>query len=368
MAPRKIIFVFVLMALCVPLLASAAPHWWPIVPCGLNRPTEQDVANGDALLDDSYYESCNQCTLIKMGKNLIDFTFQGVVPMVGTMFFVVAGFLILVGGATGKPAQVKQGQGIFKNTIFGVAIIASSWLVASFILKSLATDDVSNKWYEISCTVGSLSDLTGVPELPGPPPPGPVPPSSGGTQCQFSGVNLCDARSMTCTASACGQYAATVNRYASGAATANLLKAIMMKESSCRANADSGHAQGLMQMKSSTANQFRSYCGLSGVTITGSWLKTHPTESVCLAAAYVRSLAAGSCGSDVRNIAAGYNGGPGACRASVSCAQDTSCSNNSVRKWECLYDNTQHTRCNTGYNETRDYATKVMYCNNNPGF
>jgi len=182
--------------------------------------------------------------------------------------------------------------------------------------------------------------------------------------------NLCQPRQMTCGASACSQYVSAINQYAgrTGVANgANFLKAIMVKESACDAQADSGHAQGLMQLKPSTANIYKNRCGISE-NITSQWLKNNPVLSICIAAEYMKALTQTSCGSTPRGVAAGYNGGSGACLQSRDCAGETSCAGGPVQRWECLYDNPQQNVCNAGYFETRDYATKVLYCYNSPGF
>ncbi|MEX2090613.1 MAG: putative Ig domain-containing protein, partial [Candidatus Paceibacterota bacterium] len=184
--------------------------------------------------------------------------------------------------------------------------------------------------------------------------------------------NLCQPRSMTCGASACSQYASAINQYAvrTGVSNgANFLKAIMIKESACNINADSGHAQGLMQLKPSTANIYKSRCGVTE-NITSTWLKTpaNANASICIAAEFMRALTQTPCGSTPRGVSAGYNGGSGACQQSKDCSNQTSCAGGPTQRWECLYDNPQQNICNTGYAETRDYATKVLYCYNNPGF
>lgn len=204
----------------------------------------------------------------------------------------------------------------------------------------------------------------------------------GEVACRFTGVNLCQAsnrtpynsQTMVCSASPCNQYVSAINQYAgrTGVANgANFLKAIMIKESACNAQADSGHAQGLMQLKPSTANIYKSRCGVTA-DITSQWLKSNPELSICIAAEYMKALTQTSCGSTPRGVAAGYNGGSGACAKSRDCSGETSCAGGPVQRWECLYDNTQHTVCNdsrpNNYDETRDYAIKVLYCYNNPGF
>ena len=188
-------------------------------------------------------------------------------------------------------------------------------------------------------------------------------------------TNLCQPRSMTCGASACNQYVSAINQYAGRTGVsngANFLKAIMIKESACNVGAQSGSSPpscGLMQLKASTANQYKSKCGIS-VDTTCDWLKKseNANASICIAAEFMKALTQTSCGSTPRGVSAGYNGGSGACNNSVDCAGETSCAGGPVKRWECWYDNPQHTRCNDGYNETRDYATKVLYCYNNPGF
>lgn len=194
-------------------------------------------------------------------------------------------------------------------------------------------------------------------------------PNNTGVTCRFSGKNLCQPVATQCSAASCSQYVASINKYAGGAATISLLKSIMFRESSCNPRASSGSSFGLMQLQPSTANMFAKRCGVNE-RITTSWL-TNPANadaSVCISANYIRSIASGTCGSSVRNIAAGYNGGTGVCKPSTDCAGEIGCSGQPVQRWECLYDNTQHTICNTGYDQSRDYAGWVSYCNDNPGF
>lgn len=201
---------------------------------------------------------------------------------------------------------------------------------------------------------------------------------SQGAVCIQSGWNLCQPRQMTCSVSACSQYVQAINQNAGGAASANLLKAIMIKESTCNIRAASGTSYGLMQLSPGTVTAaYKTRCDVPANTnVDRAWL-TNPvnaTASICIAAEYVRALSQTSCGSNIRNLAAGYNGGSGACNQSVSCTGETSCDGTPVKKWECLYDDKEHQVCNGGtdpmggYNQTRDYATKVLYCYNNPGF
>lgn len=350
---RATIVVVILFGIILPTVAGAV-DWLPLVPCGLNaRP-----ADGDP--NTNYTQPCNRCELLHLLRNLIFAVMLGVVPLGGTLLFVIAGFLWILGGA--NPGYVSQAKSIFTNTFYAILVIALAWIIVNTIIKSIAKDEIfaNQPWYKFACTA-TVPTQTGVPTQT------PAPTGPGGT-CPASGQNLCQGTQTTCGNSNCAQYAASIGRYAGG--SANLLKAIMVNESSCNIAAQSrAGAFGLMQLLPSTANAFKSECEVSE-NITGAWL-TNPAnadKSICIAAAYVRSLAGGACGSSPQNVAAGYNGGSGACEQSVSCRGDTSCSGGPTRKWECVYDNPEKTACNVGYEETRRYAPKVAYCTQNPGF
>ncbi len=211
-------------------------------------------------------------------------------------------------------------------------------------------------------------------------PPGSTPPpvtTAGSVTCPQSGMNLCEETFRQCTNPNCARFVPMVNTYASGVATANFLKALILQESSCVARPSDvvgfdGLSAGPIHLTPATANKFKNSgsCGVTD-TITLGWLaeeKNWP-KSICIAAEYVKSLT-GSCGNDVRNLAAGYNAGAGRCQDSASCGSDTSCDagHTQVRQWECLYDDNAHKVCNSGLIGTRKYATNVLYCTNHPGY
>lgn len=358
----KILFFIIALSFIfnVPIADAQWLPGQPLVPCGVGDGPE-----------------CTPCDLFRLGRNIIDFVLIGLTPPLATLFFIWAGFLYMTGGAA--PGNLSQAKNLFWNTFLAVAVIMGSWLIVNTLMASLSPAGLFNNWWEITCTEGvgtvpvvttsvSPGTTTQPPTTSGPPGTTTQPPTTGGITCPMTGVNLCQPVSGSCSNSSCSQYLPAVNQYASGVATANLLKAIMINESSCNATAVSpAGSYGLMQLQPATANQFKSQCGISSSTnITGQWLTSNPNLSICLAASYIRSLSS-TCGNDPRHLAANYNGN-NACGASISCAGDTSCGGGSVRRWECLYDNPQKTTCNTGYEETRNYAPKVLYCVNNPGF
>jgi len=144
----------------------------------------------------------------------------------------------------------------------------------------------------------------------------------------------------------------------------------------------------LMQMTPPIPQIYASRCGVSSSDVNRAWL-TNPAnaeKSICISVQWINALAVSQCGPSIRNLYAGYNGGQnGACAPSVSCAGEKSCSNEPMKRWECLYDDVAHTQCNggngadacllptkpgqkCGYNQTRLGATKIQYCVVNPGF
>ena len=197
------------------------------------------------------------------------------------------------------------------------------------------------------------------------------PPTTTGVTCPQSGLNLCEGQPRQCTNPKCAQFAPMAANHAGGAVSANLLKALVIQESSCglHVNGDGGKSCGPLQINPGTANHYLSACGLTQ-PVTCGWLSDQANwdKAICLSAEYLRAISMTSCGTDVRNIAAGYNGGTGVCSPSTSCGSDVSCDGTTVRKWECLYDDPAHTMCNQGYNTTRNYATRVLYCTQNPGY
>ena len=165
-----------------------------------------------------------------------------------------------------------------------------------------------------------------------------------------------------------------------GIDTVKMLKTIIANESDGRIDIGSGDGQsaGPFQLTPATANRYKSFCGVTQ-NIDFNWLRNADTvdDQACIAAEFIRSFV-GTCGCDVRQIAAGYNGGPTACAASNACGQQAAanggqCSACNVdrptRKWECLWEDTQHSSCNIdrtggGYSHTRIYAPRVEYCYN----
>ncbi len=179
-----------------------------------------------------------------------------------------------------------------------------------------------------------------------------------------------------------------------GANAVKLLDAIMRIESNGRLYSQSSQgACGLMQLLPATAQAYAAQCGINHAT-TCPWLKGQqpfPGENrdfvaqanICLAAEYIKQLLRTSCyKGQLRDLVAGYNGGIGcdasstrhnalalskACSSGSTAAQkyDTDCSGRPTVRYECLWEDSAHTKCNAGINSfapTRDYAARFNAC------
>jgi len=394
-----------------------------LVPCGR-------LQNDPSTPEEDETRPCTICDIFALASRVINFVLFTILPVVAALFYLIGGLMILL--SRGDPGLIATGKNWFWNTTWGLVIIFGAWMITNTVLKSLVGDsDISNNWFRIECattvqgtpspatryacnsqnqcvvnpngeyindpTCGGRCTLVSSPSpspssspsstpLPTPTPtptptiartPTPTPtPFSTPLACIYNGVNyatfnLCSGqrRPGGCGGSRCAQYVSSINRYANGAATVQLLKTMMVIESDCKIEAKSSSSYGIMQLQPPTANMFKNRCGVTE-NITPAWL-TNPAnadKSICIAAAYINSIAAGTCGSQPRNIYAGYNAGSGNCAPSRDCASDKSCDGGVMKRWECPYDNPQHTVCNTGMYETKQGATYVNYCLNNLGF
>jgi hypothetical protein len=203
-----------------------------------------------------------------------------------------------------------------------------------------------------------------------------------GGSCKFSNVNLCKG----IIGGNCSN-AGVVNRvqnewgakvreqlqqHGSIPGVANseaFIKAIMVNESGGDPTAESPTgAAGLMQFTTGAANTYGPQCS-SSYNSSKEWRKSHPVEQICMSIKYFQSIASGQCGKprvEVRNLAAGYNRGPGYCRLAdgtyTSCSNETGCDGTPVKSWECLWTDAGHSSCNKYVEEGQKYAQYVFGC------
>src|SRR3989338_11146857 len=132
MLKSKLLLISVLVLLLLPSIAFAVPGL-PIVQCGTSTTAD-----------------CTRCDLFKLLKNLIDFTVGVLMPAVAILFFVWAGFLILLGGANTN--LVTQGRQIFSTTFFGILIMLSAWMITNTFIKSIGYNyDNADNWWQFTC-------------------------------------------------------------------------------------------------------------------------------------------------------------------------------------------------------------------------
>ncbi len=128
------------------------------------------------------------------------------------------------------------------------------------------------------------------------------------------------------------------------------LKAMIAQESGGNPNAQSNAgAYGISQLKPETASQMAKGTQYEGENITGEWLKAHPEASIEFQAKYFSQQK--RYGGDATAGYAGYNGGKAALLPSKNCPGSS--------RYQCGYDNDAHTVPNKGYEETRNYVTRV---------
>lgn len=115
---KKLIIVFFLSFLSVNVV-NAGIHTGPIVPCG--TATTPD---------------CTLCHLWELGSNIINFITFNLSVSVAIMLFIVAGVFFLFSG--GDESKVTRARNIMTNTVIGLLIIFTSWLLVDTTLKTLA--------------------------------------------------------------------------------------------------------------------------------------------------------------------------------------------------------------------------------------
>jgi hypothetical protein len=127
----------------------AGPAWWPLVPCGLNSQPAGVTLKDDSGVIHDYTQPCNRCHLFQLVKNLIDFIFFALTPLIATLLIVIAGFnMILAGG----PGAFLDGKKVFKETLMAILVMSLAWLLANTLIRSIAKDNVAQHWWQFTCT------------------------------------------------------------------------------------------------------------------------------------------------------------------------------------------------------------------------
>jgi len=90
---------------------------------------------------------CNLCDLAQLAENVINF-FVKISFVISALLFAYAGFLFFTAGA--DPGKVSSARKIFTDTIVGIIIILTAWLVVNVILTVLTGQGV-NPFTSVLC-------------------------------------------------------------------------------------------------------------------------------------------------------------------------------------------------------------------------
>lgn len=164
MKMNKRAVLFVSLFAFTSIVAVAMPFYTvnaALVPCGLS----QDDPNTPGI-DETH--ACTTCDFFVLADRAKNFLLIDILTPVAVLFIVIGGIMILTAGA--RPANIQYGKKIISDTIIGVFIIFSAWMITNTIIQLFAGSSNLSTWYSISCKEGDI-------KIGGTTPPGQVPPS-----------------------------------------------------------------------------------------------------------------------------------------------------------------------------------------------
>lgn len=212
----------------------------------------------------------------------------GVVGIISAVVFMFGGMLYLTAG--GDSSRIGEAKSWIVASLTGLVLVLSSYMIIYQVNPNLTG---LKNGIKVSVITGETTTSTT-------------------DTCEKYGTkgvidyNTSEELSLP---SGCANYDSTFSEVASSAiygVDAKILKSIAAQESTCTASAgSSAGACGLMQLLPSTAQKYDS-------NATCDWLKSHPEESIKIAARYIKS----SGQINKEKIFAGYNSGYGSSSSS----------------------------------------------------
>ena len=351
-------FLIVFLSIGLPLIAFAKG----LVPCG---------GQGEP--------ACSVSCFFVLIDNVMKFLLYEISLPLAATAFMVAGIYLVAGGSENA---IKRGKSIFVSTVIGLFIAFGAWLIIDMILGNLLSPGYLpwNQFPSSECTANPVSS------------------SSLNTQTTSNGLTVNNPNTSTAVFNIDeGSYEDGIDTNTPGfqslenqppegtglspdtnpsnncnpAIAGNLVganlngvdpqrvEAIIQAESSGISTAsvvenDGGRSYGLMQVRPDTARLYdSSLTGLSDSQI-GDKLINDPKYNINIGTKYYSDLL--NKYGDPSLASAAYNGGPLANKASVNCP--------GLKRWQCLYDNNNHTLLNEraghpGYGPTRKYIQNI---------
>lgn len=315
------------LMVCVLYLVSAESVFAALVPCGHGIP-------------------CDACHFVDLGNNVLKWLI-GVLMVIFAIIAAYAGIKLVT--SAGNVAAMTDAKSKLINAIIGLIIVLAGWILIDMLMKGLL-DGTAGKiegfgfWSEIRCGV----QYSGIDRIDHPNPDGSRGVATAG------GVGSLDPAAI----SALAGIAAPDDKVSAAAAAAGLdaeqaknLQALMRVESGgCVHKTSPVGALGCMQIMPNTARQYDpSLKDLSDAEVRAK-LRDDDDYNIALGAKIYKDLYTNYSGDETKVFAA-YNGGPGANNPSRDCP--------GMMRWQCEWDNPEHTIPNTGYIETRNYVQKV---------
>jgi hypothetical protein len=292
---------------------------------------------------------CQACHVVELAQNVVNF-FVRISFILAALAFAVAGVLYFANA--GKEDRIKQAHKIFSNTFIGLVIILTSWLVVDVVLHALVGQGV-DIFTEINCTFQQSPTIsnTNIPT---------VSTATGSPGADVSQVDVGTAEGSLLTSSqiinriqATEKYKSLLCGTASSAGIAdqcNHLQAMMAVESAGNPQAKNGLSSGLMQVTPDAARHVDPLLSNLSDSQIQNLLISNPNKNIEVGTKYYQSLLEKYNG-DTTLATAAYNGGPSANDPSKDCP--------GLRRWQCQWDNPEHTIPNTGYAETRTYVQNI---------
>lgn len=328
---------------------------------------------------------CTLCDLYELGANIIDFGLKYLaIPIVAAMLL-WGGFLMLTSG--GNPNRISEGKKVIVNSIAGLALAFFGWVIINTLLQTFAFKvnfrSAALNWFERphcpeiaagrQCALAeNLQDI----ETPAYDLLDAFVTLEDGRTLQTNDgyaidpTNAAQQRLLNPPTGEGGAFSSSSGQDTSAPLTAynNLvlqaaskygvspttIKAIIATESGGNPSAynpenDGRGAYGLMQIRTDTARALepKTFGSLSDAEIIAAL--QNPETNIRVGTKYYAGLLQKY--GDPTLAAAGYNGGPGANLPSRNCAGQ--------RRWQCGWDNNEHSIPNEGYLVTRGYVQKI---------